>query len=304
MKTLGLLIVALGAVLVSGEATAETLGAIEPFANDAVLDMGPLESQDLDVRAAFAERLLACGIVDRVEQLLSDRHITTTINDRNTHFAVSAGGFEAITNPTYAYTVIDTGPGAANHGDIALLIDSLGYVLSQGSAFLLDADNPASFDFPANYVILSFSQRPTLARSAQLFEAVGRIDPELFDTDTSGYTQFGRSYLSLQSDVPDTQFISGYLQAAQEFGVEYTPVINGVPGLFQGGAAFPGNDWVSHPHGEEYLSRLPVQIHDALRRIRDFHLRFTLDVLRKLRRHDHDVSHRELLEFVSNVSCH
>jgi hypothetical protein len=35
---------------------------------------------------------------------------------------------------------------------------------------------------------------------------VGRIDPELFETDTSGYTQFGRAYLSLQSAVPDQQF--------------------------------------------------------------------------------------------------
>jgi len=32
---------------------------------------------------------------------------------------------------------------------------------------------------------------------------VGQIDHELFDTDTSGYTQYGRAYLSLQSAVPE-----------------------------------------------------------------------------------------------------
>ncbi len=135
-----------------------------------------------------------------------------------------------------------------------MLTDSLGYVLSQGSAFLLDADDPSSFDFPANYVVLNFAAPPPIAASAALFRTVGRIDPELFETDTSGYTQFGRAYLSLQSAVPDAQFIAGYVAAAARFGVEYTPIVNGKPSLFQGGAAFPGNDWVVSPHGEEYLA--------------------------------------------------
>src|SRR4026209_1637331 len=85
--------------------------------------------------------------------------------------------------------------------------DSLGYVMSQGSAFLLDADDTSSFDFPANFVVLNFDTPPPLARSAALFRTVGRIDPLLFFTDTSGYTQYGRAYLSLQSDVDDAQFI-------------------------------------------------------------------------------------------------
>jgi hypothetical protein len=122
--------------------------------------------------------------------------------------------------------------------------------------------------------------------SAALFKLVGRIDPELFETDTSGYTQFGRAYLSLQSFVPDAQFIAGYVRAAREFGVQYTPIINGVPSLFQGGAAFPGNDWTVSTRGEEYLSRIPAQSHRALRRIRAFHLRVTQEVLRKLEHND------------------
>jgi hypothetical protein len=65
-------------------------------------------------------------------------------------------------------------------------------VLSQGSAFLLDGDNTASFEFPANYVVLNFDAAPLIEESAALFETVGRIDPELFETNTSGYNQYGR----------------------------------------------------------------------------------------------------------------
>jgi hypothetical protein len=269
-----------------GTAQANTYGSVEPIANPAVIETGPLRDQPLTVREAFATRLLQCGIVSRVVDALSSTGAITTINELNTHFAVGAGGFAGRTNPAYVYTVIDKGPNAASIGDIKVLTDSLGYVMSQGSAFLLDADNPSSFDFPANYLVLNFDTPPSLARSAALFRTVGRIDPELFATDSSGYTQYGRAYLSLQSFVPDAQFISGYTRAAAEFGVEYTPIVNGVPSLFLGGAAFPGNDWTLNPRGEEYLSRIPSKSHRALARIRAFHLRATQEVLRKLEGHD------------------
>ena len=145
---------------------------------------------------------------------LSSTGAITTINALNTHLAVGAGGFAGRTNPSYVYTVIDNGPNAASVEDVKVLTDSLGYVMSQASAFLLDVDNPSSFDFPANYVVLNFDTPPSIARSAALFRTVGRIDRELFDTDTSGYTQFGRAYLSLQSDVSDARFIAGYTRAA------------------------------------------------------------------------------------------
>lgn len=261
---------------------ANTFGSVEPIANPAVIDTTPLRDQSLKVREAFATRLLQCGIVSRVVEALTSTGAITTINDLNTRFAVGAGGFAGHTNPAYVYTVIDDGPNAASMGDVQVLTDSLGYVLSQGSAFLLDADDPSSFDFPANYVVLNFATPPPLAVSAALFETVGRIDPELFETDSSGYTQYGRAYLSLQSFVPDAQFIAGYVQAAAIFGVEYTPIVGGEPSLFQGGAAFPGNDWTVSRDGEEYLARIPAGSHKALARIRAFHLRVTKDVLRKL----------------------
>ncbi len=272
---------------------ANTYGSVEPLANDAVIDTSALRAQPLRVREAFASRLLQCGIVRSVVDVLSDAGAITTINTLNTQFSVGAGGFAGSTNPSFVYTIIDEGPNGASVDDIRMLTDSLGYVMSQGSAFLLDADNSGSFDFPANYVVLNFGTPPSITRSAALFRTVGRIDPDLFLTDTSGYTQFGRAYLSLQSAVTDERFIAGYVRAAAEAGVEYTPVINGQPALFQGGAAFPGNDWTVDTRGEGYLSRIPALAHRALARIRSFHLRVTREVLRKLehgRRSEHDAA--------------
>jgi hypothetical protein len=278
---------------------ADTFGSVEPIANSAVIDTGVLRDQSLKVRAAFAAKLLQCGVVSRVVDVLTSTGAITTINDLNTRFSVGAGGFAGHTNPAYVYTVMDDGPNAASLEDVKILTDSLGYVLSQGSAFLLDAENPASFDFAANYVVLNFASPPPLSTSAALFEAVGQIDPELFETDSSGYTQYGRAYLSLQSFVPDAQFIAGYGKAAAAFGVEYTPVVGGKPSLFTGGAAFPGNDWMASPDGEDYLARIPPASHKALARIRQFHLKVTGDVIKKLEKPG-----KRPIDEVTSFACH
>jgi len=296
MRTIARAATAVLVVTICAPVHANKYGSVEPIANSAVIDTDPLRDQPLRVREAFAHRLLQCGIVSRVVDVLSSTGAITTINNLNTQFAVGAGGFAGFTNPSYVYTILDQGPNAASTDDVKVLTDSLGYVLSQGSAFLLDADDPSSFDFPANYVVLNFRTPPPIAVSAALFRTVGEIDPRLFETDTSGYTQFGRAYLSLQSDVSDADFISGYVQAAQIFGVEYTPIVGGVPSLFTGGAAFPGNDWTVSTRGEEYLARIPAQSHRALGFLRAFHLRATREVLRKLE-HDNRKSDDHAVSF-------
>ena len=290
MKTAMFLRVSVLWLALGGPVLATTYGSVEPIASPDVIDIGILRAQRLDVRAAFAERLLQCGVVDQVIDALSNSKSVKTINGLNIHVAVGAGGFAGATNPSFVYTVIDSGPNAASHDDIKIVTDGLGYVLSQGSAFLLDAANTASFDFPANYVVLNLDTPPPLKKSAALFDAVGRIDPELFETGSSGYTQFGRAYLSLQSFVPDAQFIAGYVQASAQFGVEYTPIVGGVASLFTGGAAFPGNNWILNPRGEEYLARIPAESHQALRRLRNAHLRFTREAIRDLTNEDDDNS--------------
>jgi hypothetical protein len=175
-----------GILVVSFCATlqANTYGSVEPIANPAVIDTTPLRDQPLKVREAFARRLLQCGIVSDVVDVLSATRAIRTINGLNTHVEVGAGGFAGETNPSFVYTVLDEGPNAASIEDVQVLTNSLGYVLSQGSAFLLDADPLSTFGFLANYVVLNFDTQPPLAASAALFRTVGRIDRELFDTDT------------------------------------------------------------------------------------------------------------------------
>ena len=279
MKTLTRFAVLSAPLFLGLPAVADVVGSVEPIPSDSVLDIGPLRDEDLDVRAAFAERWLQCGIVEDVENLLARERVTRALDERSVRFELAAGGFAGDTNPTFSFKV-DGGAGAA---DVQALADSLGYVMSQDSVFLLDEENADALDVPASYVVVRYPRTPSLEEAAELFETVGRIDPELFETDTSGYTQFGRSYLSLQSDVPESEFIAGYLEAAQELGLEYTPILDGAPSLFRGSAAFPGNDWVAHPRGEEYLERLPARIQDELRHLRRAHLAFTRKALERLR---------------------
>src|SRR5262245_25689690 len=208
-------------ITLCGTLQANKYGSVEPIANSAVIDTGPLSGQPLNVREAFANRLLQCGIVNQVVVALSKTRAITTINGLNTSVAVGAGGFMGRTNPSFVYTVLDDGPNAASAADVTVLTDSLGYVMSQASAFLLDSDDPSAFDFPANYVVLNFPSTPAIAESAAVFRLVGTIDKDLFETDTSGYTQYGRAYLSLQSDVSDARFIAGYAEAARLTGLEY-----------------------------------------------------------------------------------
>ncbi len=180
----------------SGTLHANTYGSVEPFATPDVIDTTPLLAQPLKVREAFAERMLQCGIVDQVIDALTSTAAIRTVNALNTHFAVGAGGFAGRTNPSFVYTVIDAGPNAASTADISVLTDSLAYVMSQGSAFLLDADDAANFEFPANYVVLNFTRPPSIARSAALFRTVGEIDPRTSSTATPAATRSSAAPIS------------------------------------------------------------------------------------------------------------
>ncbi|MDH4279640.1 MAG: hypothetical protein OEW83_16330 [Acidimicrobiia bacterium] len=315
MKVLTTLIALFMVAVLAGPAAAEatftpvddnTYGSVEPVPNPAIIDTTPIRDLSLTTREALADRILACGVVDDVITALTETGAISTITASNSIFDVSAGGFAGSTSPAIVYTMTDSGPGAASHDDIEILTDSLGYVFSQGSAFLLDADNPGSFGFPANYAVMEFASEPTIEQSAALFETVGAIDPELFETFTSGYTQYGASYLTLQSDVPDQQFIDGYVAAAEEFGVEYQPVVGGVPSLFRGGADFPFNDWSTDTEGEGYLSRIPAASHDELAEIRDGQLAMIEHALRITQRGKGvgvGASERGLARALGNLPC-
>jgi hypothetical protein len=50
-------------------------------------------------------------------------------------------------------------------------------------------------------------------------------------------------------------------------------------------------------HGEDYLSRIPIQSHRALARIRAFHLHATQEVLRRLAHNDKRSSSDDAISF-------
>jgi hypothetical protein len=280
-----------------------TYGSVEAIPNPTVVNTTPLRALPLGVREAFVDRVLACGYPNQVLSLLSRTGATTTLNSSNVSFAVGAGGFNGRTTASIVFTVVDSGPNAASHADIATLTNSLGYVFSQGSGFLLDGDNPTSFGFPANYVVLHFDHVPTIQESDALFATVGQIDPELYSTTTSGYTQYGQNYLSLQSAVPNQQFIDGYVAAAAQFGVQYLPVVAGTPSLFTGGADFPSNNWATKPHGESYLSRIPDQAEPGLVAIRAGHLRLIDQAQKQISRGQPGVGQQGMEQALSNLPC-
>ncbi len=315
MKALTILLALFMVAVLAGPVGAEasftpvddnTYGSVEPVPNPTVIDTTPIRDLRLSTRETLADRIFACGVVDDVITSLTETGAISTITASNSLFDVSAGGFAGSTSPAVVYTVVDSGPDAASHADIEILTNSLGYVFSQGSGFLLDADDPSSFGFPANYAVMQFDSEPTIEESAALFETVGAIDPELFDTFTSGYTQYGTAYLTLQSAVPDQQFIDGYVAAADAFGVEYQPVVGGVPSLFTGGADFPFNDWSSDTEGEAYLSRIPAASHEALGEIRDGQLAMIEHALRITQRGKGvgiGPSERGLARALGNLPC-
>ena len=254
-------------ILWCAPALANTYGSVEPIPTPAVIATASLQAQPLAVKTQFAQTVAGCGVVTDVIDALSASGAITTINDLNTSFAIGAGGFAGATNPSFVFTFLDDGPNAASRSDILTLTNSLGYVLSQSSAFLLDSNDPDAFDFPANYIVVNFARPPSIEESAAFFQEVGRIDSELFATDTSGYTQYARAYVALQPDVDDEQFLAGYREATRARGLQFS--------LSRGGAAFPGNDWSAHPAGDEYKSRIPAGSHTALSSIRERHLSLT-----------------------------
>src|SRR5262245_42045121 len=81
----------------------------------------------------WSNRLLNdCNVVQSVIDVLAANGAISTVNSINTKFRVAAGGIEAVTNPSFVSTVEDSGPNAVSAGDIDVLSNALGYVLSQG----------------------------------------------------------------------------------------------------------------------------------------------------------------------------
>ena len=176
MKFIASVIAAALSFSLSGTLEANTYGSVEPLANAAVIDTRPLMNQPLKIREAFAARLLQCGLVRRVVDVLSSTGAITTINDLNTHFAVGAGGFAGRTNPSYVYTVIDNGPNAASGGWFSpTTLKRIGISTSGSDGSLLRTISRAVYIPAFSSVVSSFTGISTDSPGATVPEKSGRF---------------------------------------------------------------------------------------------------------------------------------
>jgi hypothetical protein len=209
--------------------------------------------------------LSQCLAVDSVIEALTAHDAITTVTSTNTRFVVAAGGFEGATNPSYVATVQDVGPGAASMRDVNVLDNALGFVLNQGGTAHFSADNAKAYAFALDYAVVTFLGALTGDEARQFFESLEPIDSALFSGPLAGFTQivFGNSQtnnsmLFLKPAASKNRFISGLAAAAAaEPGASYFPLKNnGAPTTARAGIAFPGNDWLAFPNGEQYVANI------------------------------------------------
>jgi hypothetical protein len=233
--------------------------SVEPIPNEDVV--GPIVLDnilglDYGDRERWGQLLIDCGIVSGVMDALASDGTITTSNSANTSFGVAAGGFEGQTNPSFVFTLTDSGVNAVSAEDVETLVNALGYVLSQGSTAHFNPKDAQAYDFFLRYVVIGFAPGPLEGEEAQeFFEHVGTIDPALFTGLFAGFTQIGDSMLFLQPAVSKLQFIVGMVAAAETFpDAAYSPFNRGGhPKTAKAGVAFRGNDWILMPDGDGYL---------------------------------------------------
>jgi len=285
--------------------TVQTLSAtthmsVEPIPNRDVIgadNLALLRSIGYSRLARWSERLLSeCRIVDGViDTLTAHGAITSVTTQTNTRFVVAAGGFEGETNPSYVFTVQDSGPGAVSAADVNVLDNALGYVLNQGGTVHFSPDNPKAYAFALDYAVVTFSGTLSGDEARQFFERLGTIDTALFSGQFAGFTQidFARSptnnsMLFLQPAVSKNRFISGLAAAvATEPRASYFPLKNNAtPTTARAGIAFPGNDWLAFPAGDQYLGNVggTPQLADALGVLRQQHLTAVSNLLAAIAR--------------------
>ena len=213
----------------------------------------------------WSQRLVdECHIVQNVIKVLSANHAISTVNSGNTSFRVAAGGFEGVTDPTYVFTIEDSGRRAVSAADVNVLDNALGYVLNQGGTTHFSPDNPNAYVFPLDYAVVTFKGNLTGEEAKEFFDYLGTIDPALWNANFAGFTQIdfddspkNNSMLFLQPAVDVSEFVTGLFQAAQTTRhAKYFPLDHGQPTTATAGVSFPGNDWITFPKGDQYLENL------------------------------------------------
>lgn len=284
-RTIGCVMVFL--VLAWARAGATTYMSVEPVPNGAVVgeaNLAAIRSIGYDNLERWSQRLLyECRVVDSVISSLSANAAISSVTFANTRVAVGAGGFEGRTNPSFVFTVQDSGVGAVTQADVNVLGNALGYVLNQGSTAHFSPDNGKAYDFPIEYAIVTFLGTLSGPEAHAFFEQVGTIDEALFSGPFAGFTQVdlpgspaNNSMLFLRPAASKHRFIAGLSAAASDDPrASYSPVKNnGAPTIGRAGVAFPENDWEEYPDGRQYLLNVggTTQLESELAALRLQHL--------------------------------
>ena len=155
--------------------------SMEPIPNRDVIgeeNLATLRSIGYDNLERWSQRLLSdCLAVDTVINALSAHGAITSVTPANTRFVVAAGGFEGATNPSFVFTVKDTGAGAA---DVNVLSNALGYVLNQGGTAHFSPDNARAYAFALDYAVVTFRGTLTGEEAREFFDHLGTIDAALW----------------------------------------------------------------------------------------------------------------------------
>jgi hypothetical protein len=260
---------ALICVLAASTASATTYISVEPVPNKDVVgeaNLAAIRSIGFSNLERWSERLLnQCLVVDQVVEALSANGAISTVTTANTRFRVAAGGFEGSTNPSYVFTVRDSGIGSVNAADVDVLDNALGYVLNQGGTTHFSTDNARAYAFSLDYAVVTFSGSLTGDEARQFFDHLGTIDPLLWSGQFAGFTQIdfanastNNSMLFLKPAVSKQRLISGLSMAvSDEPRATYWPLKNNGTGTTaRAGVAFPGNDWLAFPDGDGYLANI------------------------------------------------
>ena len=298
-------IVLLVATLGAYPAKATTYISAEPIPSGDVVGQNALNmilSAGYPNLERWSNRLMNdCHIVQDVIDVLTANGVITTINSSNTRFLVAAGGFEAVTDPSYVFTIQDSGPNAVSAADVNVLDNALGYVLNQSGTAHFSPDDAKAYDFPLDYAVVTFAGTLSGVQSKGFFDYLGTIDPALWSGQFAGFTQVdflnspaNNSMLFLKPATTKQQFITGLSTAAGTTqGATYVTLNNnGQPTTAKAGISFPGNDWITFPNGDQYLAKLgnaSPQLLSALAGLRQRHLRAVADLLNAIQKGKVDI---------------
>jgi hypothetical protein len=267
-------------------ASATTYMSVEPVPNRDVVgadNLAAIRSIGYANLERWSQRLLLeCRVVDSVIDALSANAAIHSVTITNTRVVVAAGGFEGGTNPSFVFTIQDSGTGSVSQADVNVLGNALGYVLNQGGTAHFSPDNFRAYAFPLDYAVVTFPGTLSGSGAQAFFEHLGTIDAALFSGLFAGFTQIdlagsttNNSMLFLQPAVSKNRFISGLSAAAADVRALYSPLKNnGVPTTARAGVAFPANDWLAFPDGEQYLANVggSAQLLRELATLRQRHL--------------------------------